>query len=95
MNSQNAPAASPAALGQLATTLGRQFSATLIVSPGCRTRLSVTCRHTGAGGDVYADEGGWYWWSWAERIAVTDDPQAAAHRVAAALRGATGTAGPW
>jgi hypothetical protein len=80
-------AGNPAALDQLATALGRQFSATLIISPGRRARLSVTCRHTSAGGDVYADEGGWYWWPWAGRIAPSDDPQAAARRVTAVLRG--------
>jgi hypothetical protein len=36
---------------------------------------------------VYADDGGWFWWPWAERIAATDDPLAAAWQVTAALRG--------
>jgi hypothetical protein len=35
--------------------------------------------------DVYAG-GGWYWYSWAERIAACDDPGAAAGKVAQVLR---------
>jgi hypothetical protein len=77
----------PAALEQLATALGREFSATLIIRPGHRTRLDVTCRHTKAAGGIYTDDSGWYWWDWNQCIAATNDPLIAAHRVAAALRG--------
>jgi hypothetical protein len=82
-----APDSDPAALDRLATALGRQFATTLVNSPGRRPRLSVTCRHTRAAGDIYADDSGWYWWGCAERIATTDDPLTAAHRITAALRG--------
>jgi hypothetical protein len=82
-----APGGSPAALEQLATALGPKFITTLVTGPGRRAHLSVVSRDTRAGEDVYADEGGWFWWPWAERIAATSDPLAAAHQVTAALRG--------
>jgi hypothetical protein len=40
-------------------------------------------------GDIYTDSG-WYWWPWAERIAATDDPLAAAASVASTLSIAAG-----
>jgi hypothetical protein len=73
-------------LEHLATALGPGFITTLVAGPGRRPRLSVTCRHTRVGEDVYADNY-WFWWPWAERIAATSDPLAAAHHVSAALRG--------
>jgi hypothetical protein len=76
----------PAALERLATALGPGFITTLVTGVGRRAYLSVTCRHTRAGEDVHA-EGGWFWWPWAERIAATSDPLAAAYQVTAALRG--------
>jgi hypothetical protein len=77
----------PAALEQLATALGPQFSTTLVTEAGHRPRLAVTCRDTRAGHDVLADDSGRYWWPWAEPIA--DDPLAAACQITAALRGTT------
>jgi hypothetical protein len=82
-----APGGGPAALEHLATALGPAFVTTLVTGPGHRPRLSVTCRDTRAGEDVYADEAGWFWWPWAQRIGATDDPLAAAYHVTAALRG--------
>ena len=75
-----------AALERLATALGPGFITTLVTGEGHRPYLGVTCRDTRAGEDVYADDTGWYWWAWAERIAATSDPLAAAHHITAALR---------
>jgi hypothetical protein len=83
----SAPGGGPAALEQLATALGPGFITTLVTGSGRRPRLSVISRDTRAGEDVYADESGSFWWPWAERIAATSDPLAAAHQVTAALRG--------
>jgi hypothetical protein len=83
----SAPGGGPAALEHLATALGPGFITTLVAGTGRRPHLSVTCRDTRAGEDVYADDSGWFWWAWAERIGATDDPLAAAHHVTAALRG--------
>jgi hypothetical protein len=80
------PGGGPAALEHLATALGPGFITTLVTGPGRRPYLSVTCRDTHAGEDVHT-EGGWFWWPWAERIAATDDPLAAARHITAALRG--------
>ena len=76
-----------AALECLATALGPGFSTTLVTEAGRPARLTVIDRRTCAGVDIYADDRGWFWWPWAERIASTDDPLAAAHRVTAAPRG--------
>jgi hypothetical protein len=84
-----APGGGPAALEHLAAALGRGFITTLVTGTGHRPYLSVTCRDSHAAEDVYADEGGWFWWPWAERIATTDDPLAAACHITAALRGTT------
>jgi hypothetical protein len=58
-----------------------------VTGTGRRPYLSVTCRDTRAAEEVYADEHGWFWWPWAERIAATGDPLAAAYQVSTALRG--------
>jgi hypothetical protein len=89
-----APGGGPAALERLAVALGPGFITTLVTSTGRRPRLSVVSRDTRAGEDVYADEDGWFWWPWAERIAATSDPLAAAYQVTAALRGSA-PAGGW
>jgi hypothetical protein len=76
----------PAALDHLASALGAQFVTTVVTSPGQRPRLTVIDRHTQAASDIYADDHGWYWWPWAERIGGTDDPLTAARRITTALR---------
>jgi hypothetical protein len=81
--------AADGALEQLAIALGPQFVTAMVTGTGRHPRLSVTCRDTRASGDVLADDRGWFWWPWAEPIAATDDPLAAAHQVSAALRGTT------
>jgi hypothetical protein len=90
-----APGSGPAALEQLASALGPAFVTALTAGTGRRPRLSVICRDTHAGEDVYADEAGWFWWPWAERIAATSDPLAAAHQVTAALDGSLPARGQW
>jgi hypothetical protein len=82
-----APASGPAALENLAAALGPIFATTLVTGTGRPPRLTVINRRTCAGEDIYADDGGWFLWPWAERIAATDDPLTAAHWVTAALRG--------
>jgi hypothetical protein len=77
----------PAALEELAEALGPEFASTLVISPGRRPCLGVTCKASRAAGDIYADADGWLWWSWAERITAVGDSQVAARCVAAMLRG--------
>jgi hypothetical protein len=81
-----APGSGPAALERLAAALGPGFITALVTGADRRPHLSVISRDTHAGEDVYADDSGWFWWPWTERIASTSDPRAAAHHVSAALR---------
>ena len=68
------PADAHAALGRLADALDRsEFTTVLTWGTRRRPRLTVEYRRTRAIEDIYAD--GWFWWSWAERIAPADDPQ--------------------
>jgi hypothetical protein len=82
-----APGSGPAALEHLATALGPGFITTLVTGTGHQPHLSVVSRDGHAAQDVYADDSGWYWWPWAERIATTSDPLTAAYQITAALRG--------
>jgi hypothetical protein len=83
-------ASGPAALERLAAALDPSgFAVILVTRVGSRPRLAVVDRRTCAGEDIYADDRGWFWWPWAEPVAATGDPLAAAHRVTAALRGTT------
>jgi hypothetical protein len=79
------PPAAYAALERLADALGRDEFATVLTGTGPRPSLTVTRRGVGVAETVYA-EAGWYWWSWAERIAATSDPLTAARQIATALR---------
>lgn len=81
-------AGAPAALERLALALGGGFSTTLVQGGGRRACLAVVDRQSAATAEVHADDRGRYWWPWAEPVAVTDDPLAAAYRVTASLRGA-------
>lgn len=76
------------ALDLLATALGPGFSTTFVRQAGRRPLLAVADRRTGATTEVSADDGGWLWWPWHERIAPAGDPLTAAYRVTAVLRGA-------
>lgn len=77
----------PAALGRLATALGPGFSTALVTGTGRQPCLAVVDQRTYAAEDACADDSGWFWWSWAEPIAATEDPLTAARRVTATLRG--------
>jgi hypothetical protein len=74
-----------AALERLAAALGSaEFVITMTIGPGRPPHLTVTRKHAGFGVEIYADNQA-YWWSFAERIAAVDDPQAAARKVISAL----------
>jgi SAM-dependent methyltransferase len=89
-----APGGGQAALEHLAAALGPGFITTLVTGAGHQPRLSVVSRDGCAAQDVYADDSGWFWWPWAERIAATTDPLTAAYQVTAALHGSTPVRGP-
>ncbi len=79
-------AAARAALEQLAAALGsRDFATTLVTRQGRTPYLSIVSRYAKLGEDIYAD-GGWFWWSWAERLATTDDIPTAAAKITTVLR---------
>ena len=73
-------------LGRLAAELGpRGYNVTLIVAEGRRPTLAV--RNPAApmlSENVLADAE-WFWWPWADRIALTADVPAAAESVARVL----------
>jgi len=61
----------------------RGLRAKIITSPGRVPSLHVVNPLAGAlAEDVYAGRGQdglwWFWWSWAERITLSEDPEAAA-----------------
>ena len=77
-------------LEELAGALAsRGLHADVIALPGRIPRLEVSNPATCRAGDVYAwrcqDGMWWYWWPWAERIAVSDDLAGATQRIANAL----------
>jgi hypothetical protein len=75
-----------AALETLAATLDpHDYITTLVSGQGRVPHLTVTSRHADFGDDIYADHQS-YWWSFAERIAAIDDPQAAAQKISSVLR---------
>jgi S-adenosyl methyltransferase len=61
------------------------FATTLVAGEGKVACLSVASRHAGLAEDVCARDG-WFWWSWAERLAPVTEVSAAAAKVAAVLR---------
>jgi len=76
-----------AALERLAAALdSRDYATTLLTSHGQTPRLTVVSRLTTAlAEDIYAGNG-WYWWSWAEKLAPIADVPAAARKIATVLR---------
>lgn len=81
------PAPSDDALERLAAALNTDdFATTLVTGTGRRPRLTVTSKRAGLDSDVYTGSG-YYWWSWAERIAPTADPHAAAGTISSILGG--------
>ena len=76
-------------LEHLALELRRRgMTADLVVAPGRIPRLEVVYP-AGPAEDVYAWRGQdgtwWFWWSWAERIAVADDVDLAASTIVRVL----------
>ena len=67
----------------------RGLPGAVLAPPGRIPRLQVAGPAAGQAEDVYAwrceDGTWWYWWPWAERIAVTEDLTAAADRIEHAL----------
>jgi hypothetical protein len=75
------PGAVRTALESLAAALNpREFAAILVTGAERRPCLTVTNRHTLIAQDIRAD-GSAFWWPWAEPIAATSDPLAAAYRI--------------
>ena len=62
------------------------FTATIVTGQGPPFLRVTNRRASWLTEDVYAGRG-WFWWSWAERIAT--DPQTAASRLARVLREAS------
>ncbi|HEY5990293.1 MAG TPA: hypothetical protein VIV12_28490 [Streptosporangiaceae bacterium] len=74
------------ALERLAAELDpRAFATTLVAGEGRVPCLSVASRNAGLAENIYA-EGGWFWWSWAERLTPVAEVSAAAAKVAGVLR---------
>lgn len=61
-----------------------EFVTSLTSGYGCRPFLTVTSRHAAIGDNIYADTTA-YFWSWAERIAPSSDPRAAAAEISRVL----------
>src|SRR5215469_13271937 len=69
---------------------GRGLKARVVAPPGRLPSLHVVNPHASAlTEDVYAGRGQdgrwWFWWSWAEQIAVDDDLEGAATRIGRVL----------
>jgi hypothetical protein len=75
-----------AALERLAAALPSQTYATMLTcGTGRQPALCIVNRDgPRLAGDVYAEDG-WFWWPWAERIGQTGDPVIAAAMVAEVL----------
>jgi hypothetical protein len=74
-----------AALENLAAALDDQdFDVTLNLGEGCPPSLTVRNRHAQLTETIYAD-GTSYWWPWAQPIAATGNPQAAATKISYVL----------
>jgi hypothetical protein len=85
---RHAPAACPTAdLEALATALGPEhFATVLITGRGRLPHLAVTSRrYAQLTESIYAQDG-WFWWSWAERIAPASDIEGTAGKIALVLR---------
>ena len=75
-----------ALLERLAAELDPERYASAIMRQGRVPCLRVINRHAPQlAEDIYAGRG-WFWWSWAERLAGCDDAASAAAKVARVLR---------
>ena len=76
-----------AALESLASLLDREkYLVSLIGNPGRRPCLCVSNRHHNALTEWIYCDGEWFWWSWAERVAVVADLDYAAKVITNVLR---------
>jgi hypothetical protein len=79
-STQHGPAAD---LEELATVLGSQYYVTsLVIRQGSPPRLVVASRQVPLLSETIYARHGFYWWSWAERIAPAADVHRAASRIA-------------
>jgi hypothetical protein len=79
------------ALEKLAAELeARGFTAYLAVPAGRVPGLAVRNPHALALSEDVMAQAGWFWWSWADRIAPVDDIDGAAARIASVLRAEVG-----
>src|SRR5262249_27821216 len=86
-------AGSQVALENLATSLdSREFAVILVTGAGHPPCLTVANRRTLVSEGIYAGDWAYWWRRWAQPLAATYDPLAAAHRVTAML-GANPVAG--
>lgn len=76
-------------LERLAAELDSSTFAMVVIRQGQVPCLRVVNRRAPQlSEDIYAGRG-WYWWSWAERLAGLGDPAGAAAKVARVLRAVT------
>ncbi len=81
------PSETQAALESLAAALDPpDYATTLVTGDGRVPHLTVASRHAAQLAEDVHVQDGWFWWSWAERIAPADNVTAAARKVAAVLR---------
>lgn len=82
------------ALEHLTDALDRDaFATVLVTSPVRGSCLTVVCRATLVTEHIYANDDGWFRWSWSERLATTNDPIGAAHQVSMVLHGGPAASG--
>jgi hypothetical protein len=63
----------------------KEFATALVSGEGRVPRLTVVSRRAHISQDVYVDNG-WFWYSWAERIAAVSDVDQAAVKIAYMFR---------
>lgn len=79
--------AHPEELDQLSDLLrAKGFKTDLITPPNKRPYLHVCNPHAGALAENIVVAAGWYWYSWAERIAPMNEVASAAERINTVLR---------
>lgn len=83
------PADSRKALERLAGQLDSGTLAVTLVTGNGWPSLKVTSRHASQLTEHIYASSGWFWWSWAERLAPVDDLAAAAAKITRVLRAAS------
>jgi hypothetical protein len=61
------------------------FATTLVAGQGRAPCLTVASRNAQLAEHIYVQDG-WFWWSWAERVAPVTEVSTAAAKVAGVLR---------